>query len=505
MENILDQLNELANSDFYPFHMPGHKRNEEEELWKQIFSIDITEIDDFDNLHDATGIIERAQKKGAELWGSKESFFLVNGSTCGNLAAIFAGVSEGGEMMVARNCHISVHHGVELRNIIPHYIYPKLNTENDIPVGITVEQVKELFQMYPNSEALMITSPTYEGYVSEIKEIAQFCHEKGILLIVDEAHGAHFGFHDDLPTSALSQGADLVIQSLHKTLPSLTQTAILHVGKDSVVNMEKVRKYLSYFQSTSPSYVFLACMERCVDLVKEKGEPLFTTYCQRLRDFYSKAESLKNIKVLAPEWEKENEGNSLKNRDFGKIVVYSPYLSGKEIYHLLREDYHLQPEMCNCKYSLLMTSIYDTYDSFERLIEALKNIAHILQMKNENLTENEGQSGDNLKNAEECSQIEKLDSFSEMIKPQMVFTPAQAVDYDSKWVEMDSLNMKEQSNNALISGGSIYIYPPGIPFVLPGERITEELRDYIRLCESYGLEVKGLKDGKVAILEIPEE
>ena len=243
-----------GKSDVYPFHMPGHKRKSLS--FPNPYEIDITEIDGFDNLHYATGMIKEAEVRGAELYHSKRCFFLVNGSTCGLLAAISAATRRGDKVLVARNCHKAVYHALYMNELQAEYLYPSI-TKNGIQGQITAEQVQESLYENPDAVAVILTSPTYEGIVSDVAKIAEVCHEHGIPLIVDEAHGAHFGFGGGFPENAVKLGADAVIMSLHKTLPSFTQTALLHLTSD-LIDEKRVERYLSIYETSSPSYIFMA-------------------------------------------------------------------------------------------------------------------------------------------------------------------------------------------------------------------------------------------------------
>ena len=246
MKYLIDDLEEYAQSDYYPFHMPGHKRKSL--AFPNPYEIDITEIDGFDNLHHATGMIKEAEVRGAELYHSKRCFFLVNGSTCGLLAAISAATRRGDKVLVARNCHKAVYHALYMNELQAEYLYPSI-TKNGIQGQITVEQVQESLYENPDAVAVILTSPTYEGIVSDVAKIAEVCHEHGIPLIVDEAHGAHFGFGGGFPENAVKLGADAVIMSLHKTLPSFTQTALLHLTSD-LIDEKRVERYLSIYEFT---------------------------------------------------------------------------------------------------------------------------------------------------------------------------------------------------------------------------------------------------------------
>ena len=303
-ESLYEKLKIYGKSYAYPFHMPGHKRNTK--LMKELmdrdqlflpYEIDITEIDGFDNLHHAEGILREAQKRAAALYGAGQSFYLINGSTCGLLASIFACTDQHGKILMARNCHKAVYHAVELRELQTIYLYPqkyqvKDPQEKNIWTGkseingvISPKDVENALRGNKDIQAVVITSPTYDGIVSDVEAIAQIVHKHEKILIVDEAHGAHFGFHPYFPENSLKKGADLVIHSLHKTLPSMTQTALLHVNKEAEKLTEQVKKYLDIFETSSPSYVFMAGMDQCVQLIKKRGDELFEAYAQKLKDF----------------------------------------------------------------------------------------------------------------------------------------------------------------------------------------------------------------------------
>ena len=470
MNDILNKLQNLSESDFYPYHMPGHKRNGAAD-----FSMDITEIDDFDNLHRATGIIAKAQQKAADLYGSEESFFLVNGSTCGILATFFAGFQRGDKILVARNCHKAVYHAIEIRGLRPIYIYPEIDEEYGISVGIKAKQVEEAIIQHEEYSknfglqksvheyadrplGMILTSPTYEGITSEVEEIAELLHARRMFLIVDEAHGAHFGFHEAFPRSAVSLGADVVIQSLHKTLPSMTQTALLHRCSDRI-KPEFIHKYLDIFQTSSPSYVFMAHMEECLDMLHRKAPELFTRFADRLDDFYKRCEALHHIKVR-------------KNSDPGKIVIQADCCTGRELYDILRNRFHLQFEMCAGSYVLGIMTICDTEEGFERLWDALFCLDG----------EFEGYSVDKTDSDRKKALVSLLKE-----QPKMLFRPGET---DGR--EFERVDLKNAVGR--MSGESLYLYPPGIPFIVPGEIFSKEAVKGLRDLQKMGYELQGTTD-----------
>ena len=222
---MYQQLISYGESDVYPFHMPGHKRRALP--FPNPYTIDITEIDGFDNLHHAEGLIREAEERAAKLYGADRSYYLVNGSTCGLLAAICAAARRGDKVLAARNCHKAVYHAISMQGLAAEFLYPAI-TRGDLQGQITAAQVEEALTKHPDIAVVILASPTYEGIVSDVAAIAACCHAHGAALIVDEAHGAHFGFGAGFPENAVRLGADAVIMSLHKTLPSFTQTALLH-------------------------------------------------------------------------------------------------------------------------------------------------------------------------------------------------------------------------------------------------------------------------------------
>lgn len=355
--SLFEQLEAYNKTDYYPFHMPGHKRNAAIDYIP--VGLDITEIEGFDNLHNPQSVLLKAQQRAAHLYGAEESYFLINGSTAGILSAISASVSVQGRLLMARNSHKSAYHAAFLRGLEVVYLYPHIVEEYGILGGIDPKQLELAMNQNSHIQAVLITSPTYEGMVSNIKEIADIIHRNHAILIVDEAHGAHLGLAGNhFPQSALSGSADIVIQSLHKTLPSLTQTAILHV-QGQRVDRQRLRKYLQIYQSSSPSYVFMAGMDSCIRLIQKQGTQLFQAYEARLETFYQNIIDLQHLHVLSPE---EIIGNAnIQDMDCSKICIFTQNttINGTWLYEHLFRRYHLQMEMAAGEYVLAMTSIMD--------------------------------------------------------------------------------------------------------------------------------------------------
>lgn len=474
---LYEELRQYGTSDAYPFHMPGHKRNMDimrmllgtESDKGMPYQIDITEIDGFDNLHHAEGILLEAQKRAAELYGAEESFYLINGSTCGILAAVFACTTQRGKILMARNCHKAVYHAVELRELQTEYLYPKLYdsedpiwcTEAQINGQICPEEVEAFLKKEKNIQAVVITSPTYDGIVSDVKAIAQTAHRYGVPLIVDEAHGAHFGFHPYFPENSVKLGADLVIHSLHKTLPSLTQTALLHVGKTIVPLREQVKKYLDIFETSSPSYVFMAGMDQCVRLIREQGNQLFEAYAKNLQRFRKETKSLPHIHVLSVP--------PSGQMDPGKLVIAADGLNGQQMADRLRKEEHLEVEMAAAGYVIALTSIADTWEGFDRLKKALVHISQTLSTENVEMYASE---------KKEVYGYQKL---------RQVLTISEAAGRMGI-----SRNLADCVGE--VCAEYIYLYPPGIPLAVPGEQMTKQLTEQIQEIQKKGLEIQGIRD-----------
>jgi arginine/lysine/ornithine decarboxylase len=494
---LLERLTEYVGSDAYPFHMPGHKRREIPDGipggFPDPYGIDITEIDGFDNLHHAEGILKDAMDEAAAIYGADRSWYLVNGSTCGILSAVFATTENGGKILTARNCHKAVYHAICLNRLEAEYLYPEEITEFRINGGIRAEDVrkaleKDAMRCAGNSgdvrgkitkiQAVLITSPTYEGVVSDIRVIADVAHEYGIPLIVDEAHGAHLEYADQchsFPKSALEYGADIVIQSLHKTLPCFTQTAILHV-KGKLVDQDRISRYLSMFQTSSPSYLFMAGMERCIRYMDGDGRNEMIRYEKRLERFMERMEGLQVLEVL--DREICGKYRTVAGWDPSKIVVSTMRAEdfhGEELAETLRRKYHLEMEMTAPEYVIAMTSLMDTEEGFERLGTALLEIDGVLRRRME--------SGRKEKAASETP--EGLESkLSHPVRRMLI---CEAMDADTERTAF-------QDTVGKVSAEFVYLYPPGIPIIAPGEVFTDAIVEKIMAYKAAGLLVQGPAD-----------
>lgn len=476
MEYLYDKLIKYREEDVYPMHMPGHKRNLELMDMVNPYTIDITEIDGFDNLHDAEEILLDNMEEAAQLYHAEHTHYLINGSTSGLLVSIAACTKKGDTVLVARNCHKAVYHAIFLNELVPIYLYPEVDEKYGIHKGITPEQVRKELEENTDIKMVLLTSPTYEGIVSDIREIASVVHSYNIPLIVDEAHGAHLGFSKDFPENSVTCGADLVIHSVHKTLPAFTQTALLH-SNGSLVDYDKIKMYLQIYQTSSPSYVLMSGISNCIRIIKEQGRQLFEEYYENLREFYEACNKLKHIEVYQPI--KLQEEKRPFAFDPSKILIFTHHssINGVELYEMLLNRYRIQCEMVSKNYVLAMTSLADTKEGFNRLLEALLDIDRDI--------------------SKEKKQAQT--SLFYVADLRLALTP-----YEAYNLRKESIILDESIGN--IAAEYIYLYPPGIPLVVPGEEITKEIISRIKEYKKAGLHIKGMKDhDNETILVVGEE
>ena len=390
----------------------------------------------------------------------------MNGSTAGILSAILGCTRRGDQVLVGRNCHKSVYHAIYMNGLEPVYLYPGFRPDIQLNTEISVSAVKAALNEHSRVKAVILVSPTYDGVVSDIRAIAGEVHGRGIPLIVDEAHGAHFGFHPYFPESALKQGADVVIHSLHKTLPALTQTALLHVD-GPYADRSRIFRYLDMLQSSSPSYVLMAGIDRCVRLLGEKRDELFSPYVERLEQLRERLGQLEKLSLARTE-----------RYDRSKLVLSAARadMTGRELYLRLLETYHLQLEMAAGSYALAMTSVGDTEEGFRRLGDALEEMD---RSAGENGGEVTGQDGGLPENEMVCSsaRIEELAREEGCIRS----VPLEACE-------------------GLVSMEYAYLYPPGIPLIVPGERVSHGSLQVLLKSRRQGFSLEGMeKEGSIRV------
>ena len=461
LEKYFQHYNE---KNLLPLHMPGHQRKAEMGTALP-YAYDYTEVEDLDNLHTPEGILQEAMNRTAAYYGCSDCFYLVNGSSSGLQAGIFTLLEEGDEVVVARNCHRSVFYALSLRKAKIHFLLPEFWEDFSCFGSVSLKEVERLIKEFPKSKALIFTSPSYEGVVSDVEGIARLCHENGLSLLVDEAHGAHFSPKrgTSFPESAISLGADLVVQSPHKTLCSLTQSAWI-LGNGQRYSREKLSFYLSVFQTTSPSYPLMLSLEKATTLLEREREALFSRWKEVMESFREKARTLSYFSFL---WEKEEACFAM---DFSKIFLRAlgiPKLRlGKDLAKLLREDYGIESEMHSGENLLLMTGPFISEEDMDRLFIALKDIER-------RFGEEKGKPLRSKLLSSALYQISIADNtlqISEGLK------------------EGEELNLRDGEGRICLE--YLSLYPPGIPLLFPGEKLTAEKIQGIEALEKEGIELQ---------------
>lgn len=471
---ILNGLTKYINQNITPFHMPGHKSNiigfeELEFIREKLYEIDKTEVPGLDNLHIPEGMILEAERFAARAFKADRSFLLVNGSTCGIYSMIMGVTKPGDKIIVQRNCHRSVFMACLLGDLRVEYLNPDIDNEFNIAGGVPINTLIEVMEINPDAKAVVVTYPSYHGICSNIEDIINEAHRRGILVLVDEAHGAHFPFSVRLPKSSIECGADASVVSVHKSLPALTQASILNIraGMDDI----GIKFMLRLFQSTSPSYVLMASIDAARGIMENKGELMLDTLFERIERFSLKLSNSCSYKIL----NKDKIGSaSIHDIDITKIVIASKH-GGLGLDMRLRNYYNIQVEMSDTNNITLISTICDNEEAFERLYTALYKIDR------------------------------EDNSIINVLKP-----PLRLNTYKTE------LNMREayysrkaavelKNSCGLISGEMVVPYPPGIPVLLPGEIITREIIDYIEYTKEKGISLNGINDStgeKIMVIDI---
>ena len=452
-DTLFDKLKKYGEGGTYPMHMPGHKRNAALLGNALPYGIDITEISDFDDLHNANGVIDYIQQRLAAFYGAKKSFLLVNGSTCGIMAAVVSLCSFGDKIIAARNCHRSVYRAIELYNLSPEWVIPPYDTQTGIFGCVTAESIEIAIEKCPDAKAVIITSPTYEGVISDIDKISLVCKRHGIPLICDEAHGAHFPlFYGGRAFS------DISVTSLHKTLPCLTQVACLNIFSDKV-DIDRLAETLQMFETSSPSYVLMASADRCMSLLETDGKELAARHTKRLEHFYKATERLRHLYIKNSE-----------NCDKSRIVICceNTDISGRELFDRLRREFDIECEMASMRYAVALTSICDSDEGLICLENALVAIDKNLRTV-------------------QCTPLPK------MCAPTVCKTAYAAERCEKTLVSVDESIGK-------VCGEYVWAYPPGVPVIAPGETVTAQAAQNILEMRRAKLNV--ISRGKEKILTL---
>ncbi|MFD0051742.1 aminotransferase class I/II-fold pyridoxal phosphate-dependent enzyme [Actinomycetes bacterium NPDC127524] len=439
---LFDALIKHREKESLSFHVPGHKNGRIfNHLGKHIFdpvlSIDLTELTGLDDLHDPGGPILEAEQLLADLYGSQKSYFLVNGTTSGNIAMILAACEEGDTVLVQRNCHKSVLHGLMLANVKPVFISPVIDEQLEIAGSVTVSAVKEAIGLYPETKAIVLTYPTYYGTGSAVSEIISLAHQHSIPVLVDEAHGAHFCLGAPFPESALAAGADVVVHSAHKTLPAMTMGSFLHYSSE-LIDSSKLEFSLQMLQSSSPSYPIMASLDLSRAYLATYSQDDIEALKQAVDGFKEELNSISGIHVA-----ESKKGNS----DLLKLIIRSEKgHSGFQLQQILESE-GIFTELADAR-NVLMVFPLIKKDSDFPFRETLMRVERAVK----NSEEDEGHVSSGSHFQEQTIQPLAL-TYQEMKKRQRKLTAL---------------------NDCLgeISAEMITPYPPGIPLIMPGEKVT---------------------------------
>lgn len=435
---LYDILRQTAERGRVPYHMPGHKRSSAFDYLGETAELDFTEIDGLDDLHSPDGILLDTMELARETYGSDRAFLLVNGSTCGILSTIYTLCRDGRPLIAARNAHKSVYNAAAVCKSHVHYIMPRLS-EDGLVLDVPPETVEHALDETPDAAALLITSPTYDGVVSDVSRIADICHAHGVPLIVDAAHGAHLGFLDKNIPSPVTCGADAVIMSLHKTLPSLTQTGLLHISGE-LIDADAVAQSLSIFETSSPSYILMASIDGC--LHEMKRDELFHAWSDRLCEVRRAARECRRIHLRDP-----LASDGVYAFDSSKLILSCDDCDGEELAYALRHECGIEPEMTAPHYVLLMSGAGDTVEMTETLCRALSYL------------DSEARFSGKRSNERVIVPFEP---------PECVLTIAEA----RSSTAVERVTLEEACRTGRVAAEAVMPYPPGIPLIAPGERIT---------------------------------
>ncbi len=477
VEGILKYVKENNIS----FCMPGHKAGRGflstpigKEFIKNFLACDITEVEGVDNLHKPEGIIKEASELLTKFYGSKKSYFLVNGSTIGNLAMIFSSFNEGDQVLVERNCHRSIFNAIIMRKLKPIYINNIINDTLNAPVCIDLEHFLQVLNSNKNAKGIIVTYPNYYGICSNLKYIIEECKKYNMKILVDSAHGAHFGVHNGLPESAVKLGADMVVMSAHKTLSSLTQTAYLHINNTEY--LERVEFYISAFSSTSPSYLFLCAMDYARYYLQTYGEEEYGELLNLLDFYRNKINLLEGFHIINKDdisSRKENKldySDDVYNFDNTRYVInLDKEYSGHLLCKYLRGN-NIQVEMSDDSNVVLIFSPFNKEWELKKLYNALE-ICNMDKVRRK-----------------------KFDLLNYDI-PKMALMPFEVVDKKKQYVNLiNSLGR--------ISAVNIVPYPPGVPILNMGELIDNKILQAIDYYKKNEVDILGLNGDEIEVVII---
>ena len=470
---IYEALEEFKKMRVVPFDVPGHKRGRGNPeltrlLGEACVSMDVNSMKPLDNLCHPVSVIREAEELAAQAFGAAHAFLMVGGTTSAVQSMILSVAKRGDEIILPRNVHRSVMGAMVLCGAIPVYVNPECDDRLGIPLGMSVAAVKKAIEEHPRAKAILVNNPTYYGICSDIRSIVKLAHEKGMLCLADEAHGTHFYFGEGLPVSAMAAGADMAAVSMHKSGGSLTQSSLLLTGP--AVSAGYVRQIINLTQTTSGSYLLLSSLDISRRNLALRGKEAFARVVELAN--YAR----KEINAIGGYYAYSRElinGDSIYDFDVTKLSVNTldVGLAGIEVYDLLRDEYDIQIEFGDLGNILAYLSIGDRPREIERLVSALSEVRRRFGRDKSGLMK------------------------QEYIDPEVAVSPQDA--FDS---EKESLPIRETAGR--VCSEFVMCYPPGIPILAPGERITKEILDYIEYAKRKGCSMTGPEDPEILRLNV---
>ncbi|AFY43519.1 aminotransferase class I/II-fold pyridoxal phosphate-dependent enzyme [Nostoc sp. PCC 7107] len=473
---LLDAIKRCTVKSHTPFYTPGHKRGQgispvlADLLGEKLFRADLTELAELDSLFSPQGVIRAAQTLAAEAFGASQTWFLVNGSTCGIEAAILATCGTGDKIILPRNVHSSAIAGLILSGAIPIFINPEYDPVFDIAHSITPNTLEAALQQHPDTKAVLTVYPTYYGVCGDLAAIAHITHQYNIPLLVDEAHGAHFAFHSELPTSALAAGADLTVQSIHKVLGAMTQASMLHIQGERI-DSDRISKALQLVQSTSPSYILLASLDAARQQMALDGEQLMSRTLQLADIARTKISQLTGLSVLQPQL---SPGFRELDQTRLTIKVSKLGLTGFEAEEILDEKLGVTAEFSSLHNLTFIISLGNTVNDIQQLIQGFNLLSEKYLCNRVIIKPALGQNF-----AEYTMQISPRDAF---------------------FASSETLPIEQTSDR--ICAEIVCPYPPGIPVLMPGEIITTTALIYLQQIQAMGGIISGCADSSLQTLKV---
>jgi len=477
---LFDVLLKHRNRHPVQFHIPGHKKGSgvdpafREFVGDNILSIDLINITPLDDLHSPKGAIKKAQELAAEAFGADYTFFSVQGTSGAIMTMILSVVGPGDKILVPRNVHKSIMSAIIFAGAVPVFIHPEVDTELGISHGISAESVEKALEANPDAKAVLVINPTYFGFSADLARIVEIAHSRSIPVVVDEAHGVHIHFHESLPVSAMSAGADMAATSVHKLGGSMTQSSVLNV-KEGLVSPKRVQSILSMLTTTSTSYPILASLDTARRQLAIHGHDLIGNTIRLANDARARINEIPHLRCVG---EEVLHSSATFDMDPTKLLISVKNLgiSGHEAEEWLREKANIEIELSDLYNILCIITIADTEKEINILVNALQRMSSA--------------------HDSEASIVESRVTVPGI--PRLAMTPR-----DAFYATTEIVPFSESAGR--ISAESIMIYPPGIPIFIPGEIITEENIEYIQMNIEAGLPVQGPEDDELKLIRVIKE